>query len=336
LALSGDTFVVGAPANDPYQYDLLPGSRVGAAYVFVRQNGVWTQQARLVPRASSPSDLFGFRVAIQGDTILVGAPSESSGATRSGAVYEWKRSNGTWSEGQRIKPATPIANSMFGWALAIDGDDLLVGASQDSTGAATAGSAYIFNRRDGSWQEQQRLRAPEPAAEATFGWQVALLGDTAVVTAAHVKLLSTTGPGEAFIFTRTGNEWTLAQKLTAPYPGASDLFGSGLALSATALVIGANGDDSGARGAGGDPARDDSYQAGAVYVYAKLDGKTWTQTAYLKPDNTDANDAFGQQVAATDDMIVVGAPFESSAARGINGDDDSNGASKSGAVYVYR
>jgi hypothetical protein len=102
------------------------------------------------------------------------------------------------------------------------------------------------------------------------------------------------------------------------------------------MVIGANGDASAARGAGADASRTDGYQVGAAYVYGKPDGHTWVQTAYLKAQNADSNDAFGQSVAVTADTVFVGAPFESSASRTINGDEGNNNAGKSGAVYVYR
>lgn len=123
--------------------------------------------------------------------------------------------------------------------------------------------------------------------------------------------------------------------LTAAYPRAADAFGSGVALSQSALVVGANGDASGSRGAGGDPIRSDALRSGATVVYAKQSGK-WVPTAFLKADNAEAGDIFGQSVALSEDALVIGAPFEASAAEGIDGDQSSNGAPRSGAVYVYR
>jgi hypothetical protein len=108
-----------------------------------------------------------------------------------------------------------------------------------------------------------------------------------------------------------------------------------VALRGSTLVIGANGDASGSRGAAGDPSRTDATRAGALHLYAKR-SKEWVLTAYLKAANADAEDGFGQQVALADDLLLTGAPFEDGESHSINGDASTNGAGNSGALYVYR
>jgi hypothetical protein len=334
VGVSGDTIVVGAPRNNPLRFDLLPAMGTGTAYVFTRRGGTWTQDAKLVPKTSGSGDLFGMRVAIEGDTAFVSAPFDSTGQTHSGAVYVFERSAAGWTEVQRLKPMLPIADSAFGFALAIEGDTLIIGASQDPSGASKAGSAYFFERRAGMWQELQRVQASPPVQGGTFGWAAALHGTTAVISAARVNLVTQTQPGEVYIFERGAAQWEQSAVLTAAHPQQSDLYGSGVAFNGTALVVGGNGDSSGSRGANGDPTRSDAYQSGAVHVYARQ-GKSWELTAYLKAANADAEDGFGQVVALTNDTILVGAPFEAGPSRGINGGADMNGATSSGALYMF-
>jgi hypothetical protein len=335
VAVSGDTVVVGAPHHNPLRYNLIPVMTAGAAYVFKRQAGVWKQEAKLVPATSAVGDLFGMRVALDGDTAFVGAPFDSSGGNHSGAVYVFQRSAGIWTLKQTLKPAAPIASSLFGFSLTIAGDTAIIGATEDPSSADKAGSAYFFERRAGMWQEQQRVQAAKPMAGATFGWANALTGDTAVITAGHVDLISDTTPGEAYVFERTAGRWEQSAVLMAAAPRMNDLYGSGLAFDGTTLVIGGNGDSSGARGAGGDPTRSDAYQSGAVHVYSRQ-GKAWELSAYLKAANTDKGDGFGQVVALAKDTIWVGAPFEAGEANGVNGDASTNGAPASGAIYTFR
>ena len=83
----------------------------------------------------------------------------------------------------------------------------------------------------------------------------------------------------------------------------------------------------------GDQADNSASNAGAVYVFVRS-GSTWTQQAYLKASNTDANDFFGYSVALSGDTLAVGAYREDSAATVVNGDEADNSASEAGAVYV--
>jgi hypothetical protein len=121
--------------------------------------------------------------------------------------------------------------------------------------------------------------------------------------------------------------------------GVSDFFGAfGLALSAdgNTLAVGAPAEDSAATGIDGNQADNSASSAGAAYVYTRS-GTTWSQQAYVKASNTEADDRFGQSVAlsADGDTLAVGTSSEDSAATGINGDQADNSASASLAIYVY-
>jgi trimeric autotransporter adhesin len=326
---------VGAIRADPWHGASGVVSRAGVVYVFVRNAGVWTQQARLQPRASAADDLVGISLALQGDTLVFGAANDSSVATHSGAAYVFTRSAGAWHELQTLKQAKPVREAVFGSAMAIDGETLAITAPYDSTGAAAAGSVDVFVRKDDKWVEQQTLRAGAPSVNAVFGESVALRGDTLVVGAPHSDLILSLPHGEVDTFERSGTHWTQSGVMTAPFPRDNDYFGASLGLTATALLVGANGDSSGAHGLNGDASRSDAQYEGAAYLFSRQDN-SFTQSAYLKAMNAEHDDCFGEFVALSDDAIVVTSIYESGAVGGINGDQTSNGASKSGAVYVFR
>jgi len=145
--------------------------------------------------------------------------------------------------------------------------------------------------------------------------------------------------GAVYIFQRVGGVWTQQAYLKASNAGAGDRFGYSVALdgSATTLVVGAPEEDSAATGVNGNGADNSASNSGAAYVFVR-GGSTWTQQAFLKASNTDADDDFGRVVAIVSDAgdtVAIAAQNESSAATGINGNGASNAAGQSGAVYVF-
>ena len=136
------------------------------------------------------------------------------------------------------------------------------------------------------------------------------------------------------MFVRTGTTWTQQAYLKASNTGAGDAFGSSVSLSGDTLAVGAKFEASAATGVNGNQADNAATLAGAVYVFVRS-GTTWTQQAYLKASNTGAGDEFGSSVSLSGDTLAVGAPGESSAATGVNGNQTNNPASSSGAVYAF-
>jgi hypothetical protein len=338
VAISGDTIVVGAPRNDPAQWGVVAPTTTGSAYTFARTGDKWAAQGTLEPSSpNSRPDLFGYRVAVSGETAVIGAPDESNTGLGGGAVYAFDRANGAWAMTQRVQPIMPIIPSAFGFAVTIEGDTLIVGAPQDATVARAAGSAYVFARSGGMWHEIKHLQEPQPIEQATFGLAVAILGPKLLVSAAALDLLQRpTPPGEVYFYELVAGDWKQREVYMGPDPFSVDLFGGAVALTNSTFLFGGNGDSSASRGPNGDPKSRDSWRSGAAYVFGEQRDHTWAMSAYLKASNADRDDAFGQAVAITDEMIVVGAPSESSDSKGLGGNPSSNAAANSGAVYVYR
>ena len=330
-------------------------STAGAAYVFTRNNGIWSQQAFLKASNAEEDDLFGASVALEGDTLVVGAYGEASTADGGesnndawdvGAVYVFTRSNGSWSQQAFLKASNTDAYDRFGGSVALDGDTLVVGATGEASTAAggesnndasRAGAVYVFTRSSGVWTQQAFLKASNAEAGDWFGISVALEGDTLVVGARGKDSTAAGGQsnndaesaGAVYVFTRSNGVWSQQAFLKASNAEAGDWFGFSVALDGDTLAVGAGYEDSTA--AGGE-SNNDASGAGAVYVFTRSNG-IWSQQAFLKASNAEESDYFGGTVALEGDTLVVGAFDEASTAAG---GESNNDASEAGAVYVWQ
>lgn len=329
LAVSGDTIVVGAVRTHPLG-DGTP--RTGVAYVFVRKNGVWSQQARLVPPDSAAGDLFGYYMAIQGDTIIIGAPIAGASRDTAGAAYVFTRKDDTWTvQDSPLRPDPPVSGAHFGSSVTFDGETLVISADQELRGA---GAAYVFTRgSDGKFAQRQRL-ADAQRDDANFGANLMVRGNSLLVAAPSSMLPLLVPSGSVFVYERGGERWNLAGVLRPTVPRSDDYFGSAVGITNWGFLVGANGDSSGGRGIAADPKRADGMFSGAMYLFPR-DPAGWTSPTYIKASNADARDGFGFTFASSETVLVVGAPFEASSAKGFDGDAADNSLTLSGAVYLF-
>jgi hypothetical protein len=354
---------VGGDQND----DSLTES--GAVYVFRRSGTTWQQEAYIKASNTGEGDGFGYSLSFSGDLLAVGAWTEDSAAVGvggnqndnsrpdSGAVYVFRRSGTIWQQEAYIKASNTGSGDGFGHSVALSGDTLAVGAfgedggfqgvgaNQNSDAASSAGAVYVFRRSSGTWQQEVYIKASNAASGDSFGHSVALSGDTLAVGAYAEDSAAqgvngdqisnaASGSGAVYVFRRSGSTWQQEAYVKASNTGASDEFGTTMALAGDTLAVGAYGEDSAALGVGGDQSSNSASSSGAVYVFRRS-GTTWRQDAYVKASNTGANDRFGDSLALSGDTLAVGAVFEDSAAQGLGGDQNSNASSDSGAVYVF-
>jgi hypothetical protein len=358
VAVSGDTVVVGAFVEASSATGV-GGNQTdnslahsGAAYVFTRSGAAWTQQAYLKASNTGANDVFGYSVAVSGNTVVVGALGEASNAsgvggaqtdnssTQSGAAYIFTRSGTTWTQQAYLKANNTGASDKFGIAVAVAGDTVVVGAPYEDGSATDSGAAYVFSRNGSLWTQQAFLKASNTGASDLFGEAVAVSGDTAVVGAYQEDSNATgvggsqsndsaTNSGAAYIFTRNETAWTQQAYLKASNTGGGDQFGDSVAVSGDAVVVGAGREDSNAL------QEDDSAgNSGAAYVFARS-GAIWTQQTYLKSSNTGADDLFGSSVAASGNTMVIGAHGEASKATGVDGIQTDNSQAIAGAAFVF-
>ena len=222
VAISGDTAVVGARNDDQ------GGNGSGSTYVYMRNAGVWSLQQKLTASDASSGDEFGYSVAIDGDTVAIGAPNADSSAVQSGAVYVFTRSAGVWSQQQKLASGDAALFDEFGSAVAIDGDTVVIGAYGTDDGGGQSGSAYIFVRSAGVWSESQELTADDAAANDRFGSSVAIEGDIVAVGAPYDGHSGVLSAGSAYVFERDGSIWSQGPKLISGDPAQSAEFGGSI------------------------------------------------------------------------------------------------------------
>ncbi len=346
VSVDGDTAVIGA-----YQ-DNGEGADSGAAYVFTRNEGVWDDGVKLTASGGAAYDNFGISVAVDGDTVVVGAPGNDGDGADSGSVYVFVKPTGGWAtstETAKLTASDGAALDYFGYSVAVDGDTVLVGAYQDDdeeNDSEDSGSAYIFTKPNssGGWAdwdpmedtETAKLTASDGADDDWFGVSVALDGNTAVIGASGDDDKGIDS-GSAYVFVKPSGAWAdgnETDKLTASDGEAQDNFGysvavgvdtvevSGADVEVATVVVGAYQHDP------IDPHSDpDSplylLDAGAAYVFTRDSGGVWDGGGKLTADDGDALDYFGYSVAVDVDTVVVGA----------YGDDDNGSAS--GSAYVF-
>ena len=188
-------------------------------------NDIWTQQAELFASDLCEFCRFGSAVAVEGDTIVIGAVHYAPPSS-SGAVYIFGRSDGVWSEQDTLTLSAPDTNDVFGRSVAISGDTIVVGAPGRDAGATQAGAAYVYLMSGGTWTEEAELLASDAAAERRFGTSVAIDGDTIAVGASG-NGEADDNAGSACVFVRSDGTWTEQALLTASDGAADDRFGGG-------------------------------------------------------------------------------------------------------------
>ena len=297
-------------------------------------------------------DEFGEYIALSADgqTLAVGATQEESSATgingnqadnsllTAGAVYVFARAGDSWRQQAYVKASNTGAGDAFGdsVALSADGSTLVVGApwedssatgingDQTDNSAAGKGAVYVYVRVNDSWAQEAYIKASTTGSHY-FGTYVALSADGSTLAVwAGENATAADVDGAVCVFTRSGGTWSQqAQLRLSQAAGHGDRLGSTVALSADGSTLAARG------GASVDS---------AVYIYSRA-GDTWSEPAQVSASNAAESNVFGGAIAISSDgsVLAVGAPLESSMARGINGDQTQNTADpqQSGAVYVY-
>jgi hypothetical protein len=379
LAFSGDTFAVAAAAEDSaatvVNGDDLDNNASGAGAVYVFRSdaaGTWVQEAYLKASNAGAGHAFGHSIALDGDTLVVGAYLEDSAATGingdetdtsavdAGAAYVFVRdATGTWSQQAYIKASNTEALDHFGVSVALSGDTLAIGAHQEDSsamgvaadqtdnGGTDSGAVYVFTRDvDGNWTQQAYLKASNTDAGDGFGSAIALSQDTLVVGAPNEAGRSSgidgnqnsnnsAEAGAVYVFGRDlAGAWSQQAYVKASNSDGGDNFGATLSLSGDTFVVGAPREDSAGVGVDGIQNSNRALNSGAAYVFGRDVTGTWSQLSYLKASNTGSQDEFGRAVTNHGDFIAVGA-LEDSSATDMNGDESTNTSVNSGAAYLF-
>ncbi|HET9622075.1 MAG TPA: hypothetical protein VFP84_11955 [Kofleriaceae bacterium] len=294
-AMSGDVAAIGAMGDDD------AGGNAGAAYVFTRSGARWVQTAKLHSSDGHGNDDFGAAIAIDGTTIVVGAPDAETPTSDAGAAYVFVLSGGAWIEQAKLVASDGFSEQQLGSAVALSGDTAVLGTIHDGGGAL-----YVFVRSGTTWTQQAKLTAADGAPGDQLGVSVAIAGDTVLAGAPGGG-----GVGAAYVFTRSGTTWTQQAKLTGAGSQAGDAFGFSVALSGDTALIGANVADN-----------ENGSDAGAAYVFVRAAG-AWSPQARLLAADGRGGDHLGGAVALQGDVALVGAAL------------NSNLGAEAGAAYLF-
>jgi hypothetical protein len=307
VAVSGTRVVVGAPLMYAGATD------VGIAYVYDLSNGTPTVPVAILNNPSPQvGDQFGTAVAISGTRAVVGTPLDNTGATDAGSVYVYDLSSGTPAGlVATLNNPSPQASDLFGYAVAISGSRLVVGAPVDNTTAQDSGSCYAYDLNSGTPTVPFATINNPNASSTWFSRSLAISGTRLVVGAPFDEGGATNG-GIAYCYDLSnGTPTAPVFSVNNPSPELGDQFGSSVAISGTYLVIGADRDDTGAT------------DAGSAYVYDLSSGTSAVPVATLNNPGASVNDNFGYSIAISGTQVVVGTPY------------DDTGATNSGSGYVY-
>ena len=295
----------------------------------------YAQLAKLTASDGAADDMFGRSVAIDGDTIVVGAPYPVWAVTSSnspGAAYVLRTTDGgaTYDQVATLTAADGMPGDQFGWSVAISGSIVVIGATKDNLSGnggypTNYGAAYIFRTSDGGSTYAQVVKlAPDEGIDKwdDFGYSVAIDGNVVVIGSLADQISGGTGgwvnepEGTVYVFRTTdgGDSWSQVARLVAYNPFGNAWFGYSVAISGSTIVVGSVGYSE--RGGWG---------WGEAYVFRTTDGgATYVEVAGLTADDDAEGDVFGRSVAIDGGTIVVGA------------NDDDDAGSDSGSAYVFR
>ena len=303
VAISGDyAFAASIGAN----------TYAGKVYVFHNDAGTWTEIATLIGADVSDTDIFGYSISISGDYAIIGAYNDDDNGENSGAAYIFQNTSGTWSEIAKITADDGTENDIFGKAVSISGDYIIVGAnSGPNNSGANSGIAYIFHNNSGTWEQTQKIESADAIVGDHFGASVNISGDYAIIGADY-KSANEVWEGAAYVFYNNEGTWEQTAKLTASNPGSQKHFGNSVRITGDTLVVGSKGNIS-----------FEPYDAGSAYLFINNEG-TWEEKAILQSSDIGILDQFAYVVDFVDNLIFVSSPRT---------DSDFSDA---GAVYIFK
>ena len=312
--------------------------------VYVRSGGDWVLD-EVIESPNADDTLFGYAVAIHGDTLAVGDPFFGNTILDPlyyGAVYVYVRDGSGWTLQDVLTanaPTVPLDDDKFGVSVALWGNTIVVGAHDEDSAAVgvdgdeldnsapNAGAAYVFLRNGSTWTREAYLKASNTDALDRFGFSVDLHEDTVVVGAPEEDSRSTVvdagqasnlapEAGAAYVFRRTGSTWSQEAYLKAPNTESDDLFARTVAVSGDRILVGAEFEDGGDAGADADASDNTATASGAAYTYVRT-GSTWSYESYLKTMEIESWQYFGTAVDLDGDTAIVGT-HDWSGATGVN------------------
>ena len=234
LGLDGTHLVVGDTAH---RFGLSPTQ--GAAYAFE-----WFSHEAILASTDVPrGDEYGQATAIEGNTILTGAPQEDISPNLGdggGAVYVYQRVNDSWLFSERLQAVAPESGARFGSSVALDHNQAVIGAaSQTVKGQEPAGKVHLFFRTT-SWNEVASFTSDDPVEQEQFGTAVSIVGNVAMGgRPGYSPVGIQTVRGGARVMKLSAGMWAIREDLAAPDDENLDQYGSSVLVYRGELIVGA-------------------------------------------------------------------------------------------------
>lgn len=273
-----------------------------------------TDNEQVVAADGNAHDHFGSAVAISGNYAVVGAPFfNTNGISNEGKVYIYHYNGTQWVQNTTLTSLANQENAIFGYSVAIHNNYLVVGAPGVNVGGSVGqGKVYVYSLVNGVWEFQVSFSSSDGNSDDEFGSSVAISNNYIVVGAPSTSHNGYLNIGKAYVFQRTGSQWT-QQAILLPTAGGNFIeFGSSVSISGDYLVVGSpremvNG----------------VALAGRAYVFNRS-GSVWSLQSTLVPDEYTDVDIFGNSVSISNDHLVVGSFGH-----------DGNGYLNTGAAYIF-
>lgn len=296
VAVWGGTIAVGAPMRGcgPSHGH---ATECGAVYLFERDPASgWIETQKLVAADGASLDWFGWNVALDGDTLVVGAYGADDNGPDAGAAYVFERdAGGVWIETRKLIAPDGQPHDWFGNWVSVSGDTALIGVYNDGHAGYVSGSAHVFRRAGGSWTHEAKLTASDAQAYDHFGVSVSISGDVALIGAHRSGgLPPKPGPGAAFVFERHAGTWQETARLAAPDGVDADAFGCSVAIAGGRLVVGARNHAAEAPG------------AGAAYLFRRTLAGGWSPVAAVVASDAGPMRHFSHSVSIGPEWAAFG------------------------------
>jgi len=267
------------------------------------------QVSMMVADDGEAFDGYGWAVAIDSTTAVVGSLHDSAGASDSGSVYILTFDGSSWDETQKLTAIGIGTSDGFGDSVAIHNNTIVIGTPGDDDAGSGAGAAYVFTNINGVWTQTAKLVPPMLSAGDNFASAVDIDHDI-IVLSASLTDSSGSNSGAAYVYRFIKGAWVFDTQLLSDDIAEFDAFGIDVAVSGSRILVGADGDD------------DNGSNSGSAYIF-DFDGSTWNQTAKLTATDGAPDDEFGERLDISGISAIIGARY----------DDDS--VNRSGSAYIF-
>ena len=288
---------------------IVSAERENSVYIFERIIDEWRQVEKLTVQGLPSSARFGYSTSYDNNTLMIGAHADNKAGKRSGSVYVFERKNNEWQKTSVLSASDASEGDLFGMAVSLSGDTVLIGAYADDDGGEKSGSVYVFERKAGEWVETEKLHASDAKKQDWFGFSVSLDKNIALI-GAYGSDEHGNHSGSAYIFERDNDQWLETAKLMASDAAPDHLFSRSLVIKDGIVLVGAHGDDT------------YGLQSGAVYVYER-DGEQWVQSNKITAPDGKKHMHFGNFLSFDGKALAIGAYGD----RGQGG--------YAGSVYIF-